>query len=237
MGARTDQAMGRLLAANNRAVRRRDPVVANPREADAHPWHRELLDAAPAIAEEWSAFEAACGRLPRIEELLDEHQGNEGSWRAGLLILRGRPVRPLADRFPAAVEALGHVDGLLYAIWSVLEPGVELREHTGPNAGVLRYHLTVRSNPDAALSVGDRVVPYVAGEGVLFDDTAPHAAWNRGRTPRVSILCEILRPVEPPTSWGNVAVQRLLSLDRRYRAAPRRAAEWDRALNPRPVAG
>ena len=38
-------------------------------------------------------------------------------------------------------------------LWSVLDPGSELPEHVGPNAGVLRYHLGVRCGQDAALAV------------------------------------------------------------------------------------
>jgi beta-hydroxylase len=145
---------------------------------------------------------------------------------------RGRPVPALAARFPATVARLATIPGLLSALWSVLEPGVELPEHRGPNAGVLRYHFVVVSNDDTALQVAGRTIPYVEGDGVLFDDTAPHAAWNRGSTPRVTLMCELLRPLEGATGWANRSVQRLRSLDPRFRLAARRAGEWDLALNP-----
>jgi beta-hydroxylase len=220
------------MDANNASVVAADREHANPRPLDGAAWARALGERFPTIAREWDAFVANGGRLPRIEDVLDEHQGNEGSWRAGLLMHRGRPVLPLAEQFPATIAALDTVPGLLNALWSVLEPGTELPAHVGPNAGVLRYHLTVQGDGTAALQVADTVVPYVAGEAVLFDDTATHAAWNRGTTDRVSHFCEILRPVRGRAQLANRAMQRLLALDRRYRRAPRRAAEWHHALNP-----
>jgi len=223
-----------IMTANNRWVRAADPRAENPRSLDGCGWHDALVEAYRDIRAEWDAFDRRGRRLPRIEQLLDEHQGNEGAWRAGLLVTRGRVVPALADQFAATIAALAQVPGLLSAVWSVLEPGAELPEHHGPNAGVLRYHFCIVSNDQAALRVRASVMPYREREGILFDDTAPHAAWNRGETPRVSILCELLRPLPTPAAWTNAATQRLLAFDRRYRIAPARADEWNRALNPTP---
>lgn len=226
-----ERAAGRLVRANNRLIRRLDPVTDNPRPLAACAWHDELVGRYPSIRAEWDRFTSAGGRLPLIEDVIDEHQGNDGPWRAGLLVSRGRPSGPLAARFPDTVAALARVPGLRSALWSVLPPGSELPEHCGPNAGVLRYHLGVRCGRGAALSVGAVEVPYRDGEGILFDDTAPHAAWNRGELERVTLFCEMLRPLPAPASWANPILQALLSVDRRYRHAPARAAAWDDALN------
>ncbi len=223
--------MSWIVTTNNDRMRRAAPLAANPIPLDSAPWNTAVEAAFPAVRAEWDAFVSAGGRLPRIEQVLDEHQGNEGSWRAGLLLTRGRAVPPFADAFPQTLAALRAIPGLLYATFSVLEPGTSIPDHEGPNAGVLRYHLTVVSNPDAAVEVAGTTVPYVEGKGVLFDDTVTHAAWNRGPTERVSILCELLRPAPVLASWANRATQAVLSRDRRYRLAAARAAEWHQALN------
>ena len=225
-----DAVLGSVVARNNARVRRHatDRTAPNPRDLAGCTWNDHLEAAHRAIRAEWDAFEAAGGRLPRIEELIDEDQGNEGTWRAGLLVSRGRPATALARRFPHTVQALEAVPGLWSALWSVLEPGAELHEHVGPNGGMLRYHLGVDCGGDAALRVGEVTVPYVDGRGILFDDTAPHAAWNHGPRRRVTLFLEVLRPVEGPARWANAAVQRLIALDARYRGAPARADEWDR---------
>jgi len=227
------EVLGRALAANNGRVRRADPAAPNPRPLADVAWHRHLVDQFPQVRAEWDRFVDAGGRLPRLDDVLREDQGTVGVWRAGLLVSDGRPRPPLADVFPVTLAALGRVEGLRSALWSVLEPGSELPEHCGPNAGVLRYHLGVRCGDDAALSVGDVVVPYRDGEGVLFDDTAPHAAWNRGPADRVTLFLEVVRPLPQPAAVLNQGLQKVLGLDHRYRSAPARAAAWDAALNPR----
>jgi beta-hydroxylase len=71
--------------------------------------------------------------------------------------------------------------------------------------------------------VGEVLTPYHDGVGILFDDTEDHEAWNRGPAPRVTLFCELVRPVHGPARLANAGVQRLLALDPRYRRAPRRA--------------
>ena len=225
-----EQVLGRMVTANNRRIHAIAEGRPTPRLLEGLDWHDRLVAAYPAIRQEWDRFESVGGRLPLIEDLIAEHQGNDGPWRAGLLVSKGRPVA-LAPEFPATVGALLGVPRLRSALWSYMDPGTELPEHTGPNAGMLRYHLGVRGPDGAALRVGDLVVPYRDGHGVLFDDTALHAAWNRGTERRVTLFCEIERPLPRAATLANRAVQAVISLDSRYREAPRRAEEWDGALN------
>lgn len=229
--SRAERVLGRVVTANNARIAALDRHLDNPRPLVDVEWHRSLVRAWPAIRAEWDDFVDNGGRLPLIEEIVDEHQGNEGPWRAGLLVSRGRPCRPLASQFPAAMAALESIPRLRSALWSQLDGGTELPEHTGPNAGMLRYHLGVRCGAAAGLRVGDTVVPYRDGEGVLFDDTEPHAAWNHGEEPRVTLFCEVERPLPPWPTLANRGVQCLISMDPRYRRAPRRSREWFEALN------
>lgn len=225
-----EDVLGRLVVANNERIRAAERGVPPLRPTAGLAWDAKVVGAWPAIRSEWDAFVASGGRLPLIDEVIDEHQGNEGPWHAGLLVAKGRPCG-VAKRFPVTIGVLERLPGLRSALWSVLDSGTELPEHTGPNAGVLRYHLGVRCGDDAGLRVLDEVVPYADGRSVLFDDTVAHAAWNRGSEPRVTLFCEIERPLAPVLRWRNRAVQVVLSLDPRYRLAPRRAAELDQRLN------
>lgn len=224
--SRAEQVLGRLVVSNNKRIRRVDGGRPNPRQLQGVVWHSRMVAAWPEIRAEWDRFEGEGRELPLIEQLIDEHQGNDGEWRAGLLVSRGRGCEPMAGRFPATMRALSGVPGLRSALFSVLCPAAELPEHVGPNAGMLRYHLGVRCGDDAALRIGATVVPYRDGEGVLFDDTEPHAAWNRSAAPRVTLFCELERPLPTVPALANRAVQALISMDPRYRGAPRRAREW-----------
>lgn len=222
--------LGRLVVANNERIHEAEAGLPAVRRADGLAWDAELRATWPAIRDEWDRFVAAGGRLPLIDEVIDEHQGNEGPWRAGLLVSKGRPCG-VAPRFPVTIKALRRIPGLRSALWSVLDAGTELPEHDGPNAGVLRYHLGVDCGDGSALQVAGEVVPYEEGRSIMFDDTVRHAAWNRGDRSRVTLFCEIERPLPPVLRWRNRFVQSVISLDSRYRLAPGRAVELDNQLN------
>jgi beta-hydroxylase len=231
--ALAERVLGACVARNNALVTARTRPGPNPWRLDEVPGLDAVLAGAADIAAEWSRFASGGWRLPRLDDLLDEPQGAEGTWRAGLLVHRGRPVGPLAPHFTTTISLLTAVAGMQSALWSVLGPHTELPEHQGPNAGVLRFHLGVDCGSAAGLQVAGATVPYRDGEAILFDDTAPHAAWNRGDRDRVTLFCELRRPLPATADLANRALQAVLSLDGRYRRAPRRAVEWHAALNPR----
>lgn len=226
-----ERLLGQLVTANNDRIWALDGGEPNPRPVDQLAWSRRLVVSIAKIQMEWEEFVSAGLQLPLIEQLIDEHQGNDGEWRAGLLVSRGRPCDPLARLFPLTIEALRSVPRLRSALWSELAPGSVLPDHVGPNAGMLRYHLGVRCGSSAALRIDGEEVPFRDGEAVLFDDTAVHSAWNCGNESRVTLFCELERPLPTRAAIANRAVQFLISRDPRYRGAPKRAARLHRELN------
>lgn len=226
-----DSIAGRLVAWNNALVQSVDSGQQNPRDLEKVDWVTTLTASYPLIKREWTRFTDEGGRLPYIEDLILEDQGNTGAWRAGLLVHNGRPVGPLISRFSSTLDALMLIPGLRSALFSVMEAGAELPEHVGPNAGVLRYHLGVDCPDGSGLMVGDTGFEYRDGQSILFDDTVPHAGWNRGAKERVTLFCEVDRPLTGLVAITNRFVQRLIARDHRYRLAPQRAVEWDAALN------
>lgn len=226
-----ERVLGSVVVRNNDRIASAQPDEPNPRPLQQVAWHRELVREWATVRAEWDAFVADGGSLPLLDDLLGEPQGATEPWRAGLLVARGRTVDTYADRFPATISLVRQVPGVRSALWSVLAPGAVLPEHVGPNRGVLRYHLGVDCPRGAALRVGDHVVPYVDGGGVLFDDTALHEAWNRGDRDRVTLFLEVLRPLSPAGHRRNVAVQALLSQDPRYAGAVKRSRAWRRRLD------
>lgn len=223
----------RLVAANNRLVRRVDPSPPNPRPIAGEPWAAALRAAHPTMRAEWDGFTDRGGQIPLIEDLLGSWQGNVGSWwRAGALITRRRPRAPLADVFPGTVQALLGLPGLLSAMWSVLGPGGELPPHVGDNAGALNFLIGVDCPPESGLEVEGRPVPLGDGDVVVFDDTLTHATWNRSDRPRVLLLGDLDRRLPGPAD----AVSRLTQVARHhllpsYRRAVAVGAECDVALN------
>lgn len=223
----------RAVTWNTARIHRTDGAAPNPRRIEDTEWHRRLRDAHPAILGEWQAFTAAGGRIPHIEDLLGGWQGNVGGWwKAGALISRRRPRAPLAAHFPQTVAALLEIPDLLSAIWSVLGPGAELPPHAGVNAGALNLLVGVDCPEGSGHEIEGRALSLADGGPVIFDDTLPHAAWNRSDRPRVLIIGDVLRPLPGIDGRVNAAVQWASNhLTPGYGAALRRNTELYQALN------
>lgn len=228
-----DRTVECVVDANTTCVHRIDGDAPNPRLVSGEAWYDRVVAAHGAISAEWEAFETAGGRLPLIDEMLGEWQGNVGGWwRTGTLISRGRPRAPLAELFPRTVGALLEIPHLLSAIWSVLGPGAELPVHQGRNAGALNVLVGVRCPPGSGHEIEGTPISVDGGRVVLFDDTLPHAAWNRSNEPRVVLLGDVVRPLPGLYGAANAAVQwGSYWCNPGYRRAVRRSAELHRALN------
>lgn len=230
---RLDLYLDQMVERNNRRVARLDSGSGRPRTLTAADELPQLRAAAPLIKAEWAAFDGGGNRLPTIDDLLDGYQGNVGSWwRAGPIVVQGRAVPGLGDRFPATVDALLAVPRLRFATWSVFGPGAELPEHVGTNSGHLRLLFGVDCGPSAWIRIDGTDYRMSDGDGVLFEDTLPHHALNDSDGQRVLLMCDLLRELPLVPSVANRVVQDLrYHLIPRYRRAAPRAAEWDRALN------
>ena len=222
----------RLVVWNSDRVRRTEPDTPNPRPIEESDWCQSLAAEHPTIREEWDAFAAGGGRLPVMEDLMGSWQGNVGTWRGGPLIRRRRPQPPFADLFPQTVAALLAVPGLLHASWSVFDAGTELPVHNGPNAGCHNILMGVHCPPGSGHEIEGQPLSLAGGRVILFDDTLPHAAWNRSDEPRVVLHGEMLRRVPGVTGIVNNAVQwATYWLTPSLRDAARNGAELHRALN------
>lgn len=239
---RLTNALGIIAERNNASARRNTNAPTFTRQPEG-PWARSLRTAWPTIRSEWDALQARHYQFPKIEQLLTESQGNDGDWHAGILVvrpahspLRSVAVEPLASLMPQTTAILLAHRPIRSAMLSIMQPGMSLPTHRGPNAGVLRYHLGIDCPPGATLTrVDDEgtewVTPYVDGEDFLFDDTIDHSAGHVGNRPRVTLFCEVDRPMPPLANLRNQAVQTLFALDARYRTIPQRAARWSTQLN------
>jgi hypothetical protein len=233
-----DAVLLRLVHRNNERIARLDPWSAQPRILSAEGLLPRLRSDAAVIRREWQEFALAESRLPTIDALMGGHQGQVGSWwRASPLVMMGRPVPGLADHFPLTVRSLVRTPRLRFAMWSVFGPGAELPEHVGTNSGYLRLLFAVDAGPSAWIRIGGVDYRLTDGDGVIFDDLVPHQAINASSQPRVLLMCDLDRELPLFASLSNRALQRLrLFAFPQYRRVADRAAEFDRALNPPPMA-
>ena len=109
-------------------------------------------------------------------------------------------ANPMAYRdCPTFLDFAERTPSVVNAIIAILEPGVTLKAHEGPYAGILRYHLplTVPENNPPRLRVELEMHTWKEGEGILIDDTFEHEVYNESDGQRIMLIVDIRRPVGP----------------------------------------
>lgn len=188
-----------VLGANEFVVSRfgpKTPAVWDPAEFE---WSARVEAGWPAVRAEVEALLAGPREIPHIEDVTGGiPQGNVGPWRSFVMMHQGRWIDWNCDRCPETTALVRTIPGLMMAGFSVLEPGTHITEHRGPNKGALRYQLGVivpGRDGDCRIRVGTEMIHWRDGEGVVFDFTVPHEAWNDTDEIRVLLMLEVLTPL------------------------------------------
>jgi len=98
---------------------------------------------------------------------------------------------------PKTVELLNRIPCVKAAMFAELPPGGKLNPHRDPYAGSLRYHLGLSTPNDDRCYIDVDGIRHVwhDGEGVIFDETYVHDAYNKSETNRIILFCDIERPL------------------------------------------
>lgn len=104
---------------------------------------------------------------------------------------------------PRTVALLNSIPGVKAAMFAELPPGGQLNAHRDPFAGSLRYHLGLATpNDDACYIEVDGIRhSWRDGQGVIFDETYVHEAYNRSDKNRIVLFCDVVRPLKWP--WAD----------------------------------
>jgi aspartate beta-hydroxylase/beta-hydroxylase len=189
--------LNRYLARHVGADRR--PVFLNVETA--YPALAAVTDAYPLIRAEFEWLLAEWQDWPRYHDLDPGEAAISNAtarkWSVFLLEILGH--RPAANRAccPDTCRVLDQVPNRIQAFFSILDPGKSIPQHEGPSLGYLRYHLGLRvpkHNPPTLVVKGQDYV-WKAGEGVLFDDSWPHAVVNHSRETRAVLVVDVRRPL------------------------------------------
>jgi len=81
------------------------------------------------------------------------------------------------------------------AMFSVLEPRIQIPAHTGSTNTRLVVHLPLILPGPARFRVGNVTRPWRLGEAWVFDDTIEHEAWNDADAPRAILIFDIWNPL------------------------------------------
>jgi aspartate beta-hydroxylase/beta-hydroxylase len=120
-------------------------------------------------------------------------------WRLYFIYMMGEFNERARIDCPTVVELVKNMPRAISAIISVLEPGVNLAAHSGPYAGVLRYHLALRvpRNRPPSIRVKDQHYTWKEREAIVLDDCFEHEVINQSDDLRVVLMVDFRRPMNP----------------------------------------
>ena len=103
-------------------------------------------------------------------------------------------ARALAPRTMALID---QVPGMNLALFAVLMPGKKLGAHHDPFAFSLRYSLglSTPNSEQCGLKVNGEVYHWKDGDGIVFDETYLHSAYNNTEMPRIILMTDVDRPM------------------------------------------
>ena len=146
-----------------------------------YPWTNLLIEHWEAIRSEYDTI--------TDETILWPEAIHNGLWSVFGIVQQGKDLN-VKDLTPITASICDTIPGIWTYGFSILKPGCEIRKHKGYTNKVLRCHLGLYTNPDAAIEVGDESHCWQAGSVLVFDDTTHHSAWNRGTEDRVILLID-----------------------------------------------
>jgi beta-hydroxylase len=169
----------------------------NPAEFD---WIPRMETRWTAIRDELRAVLRDRERIPSFHEISPDQVNitNDDKWKTYWLYAYGRKMPENCSHCPETTRLIEAVPGIKTAFFSILAMGKHIPEHTGPYAGVLRYHLGLivpRQKEACRIRVGSDVAHWEEGQSVVFDDTYPHEVWNDTDEERVVLFIDFARPL------------------------------------------
>lgn len=123
----------------------------------------------------------------------ERHLYGQG-WNAFGFRFLGHRLEENIRRCPRTAAALEAIPGLISAGFSVLHPGTWIKPHVGYSHSLYIGHLGLIVPEGCAIRVGRETRGWTPGRFLAFNDMVEHEAWNRGRSRRVVLLIEFLRP-------------------------------------------
>jgi aspartyl/asparaginyl beta-hydroxylase (cupin superfamily) len=187
-------------------------------ETEDFPWLAAVVEATPAIRDEFLAAHAAdSGFEPYIAypdgRPLDQwaELNRNPRWSAFHLLKDGAPLAGNAERCPRTMAALAgapqpHLHGRTpTAMFSLLKPRTRIPPHTGVTNARLVVHIPLVVPEACGFRVGGETREWRVGEPLIFDDSVEHEAWNNSDQPRCVLIFDIWNPFIGPEERDMIA--------------------------------
>ncbi|GAB4562447.1 MAG: hypothetical protein Tsb0020_10770 [Haliangiales bacterium] len=179
------------------------PGISNyPWSSERYPWLETLergyetilaeLDALIASGHQFGAYGPAYDRTDETIPAQDDMTVT--GWRAFYFYRTGRRQDHACRLCPQTAELLEQVPIGQEALFSVLEPGAVIPEHTDGLNFFITCHLGLRVPPGCSIRVGDETRTWAPGKTILFNTSFLHAAENPSSERRIVLLVDVWHP-------------------------------------------
>lgn len=124
-------------------------------------------------------------------------------WKRFYLKWYSASCDPLAQKLcPQTCALLQAMPNVKLAMFSILEPGSRIVEHSGLFRGCYRYHMGIETPQDDGcfINVGGEQYSWRDGQDVLFDDTFMHFVNNNTQKRRIVLFLDVERPLDSPVA-------------------------------------
>jgi beta-hydroxylase len=198
-------------------------------------WTHRLAGQWPEIRRELDQVLADRDRLPAFQDISPDQAvlTTDQGWKTFFFLGYGVVSEANCRRCPVTAHALRQIPGLTTACFSLLAPGKSLPPHRGPYNGVLRFHLGLRvphPGEGCAIRVGGETRAWREGEGLVFDDTYDHEAWNRSPAWRVVLFVDFKRPLPWLLDGLNSGMIWLIGHTPLIQVAARNQRAWEKSF-------
>ncbi len=160
-------------------------------------WTEELEAAWPAIREEFASLGA--DEVSDYQPAYDLGGGTEGEgpakgWKSFYLHKGFKPAKKNRARCPRTAQVLERVPVAKEALFSILEPGAHIPEHSDEFNFLITCHLGVQVPEGCQIRVGPETRSWQEGKCLLLDTSYLHEAWNPSAQRRCVLLIDAWHP-------------------------------------------
>jgi beta-hydroxylase len=200
------------------------------------PWAMEIEREWHLVRSELDRLLTRQEELPGFHEIIGEVRAisTDNDWKTFLFVGFGAKSEQAVRQCPQTWRIVQTIPGLQTAMFSILEPGKQLKPHRGIYNGVLRLHLglIVPNTPPGGVGirVENEICHWEEGKVLIFDDSYEHEAWNHSKQTRVVLFVDFVKPLRFPASFMNWLILHIAPFTPFIREGAKAQKKWEKGF-------
>lgn len=153
-----------------------------------------LISLYPKIQKEFVRWWKITKHIPNLNYITQsEKLKTQGTWNNTVLMGKNKITWYHQFCCPTTFSLIKTVPVYENILFSIYQPGTEIKPHRGWGDHYARIQLGLLSNDQSRLVLEDTSLPQNEGEVIIFDDSQLHWSYNHGSTTRAVLLFDILK--------------------------------------------